>query len=228
MKNGGALIDALKSGEISSYPHYNPYIKEALLYPEILYTKQDLQKNKASFLSNQSKGNFILEIGCYLGKTVLELATLNPNLSVLGLDITYKRVVKTARKIHSQKLNNAYVSICDGLYLCQKLLPQNYLMGVCIFFPDPWPKSHHEKHRLLNKEFVDSVFDVIKPGGFFWLKTDQEDYFQQASYLLKEKGFRLNTEKFPEGLTENKYETEFQKMFTQKSIPFYEGIYFKN
>ncbi len=226
MKNTGTLIDNLKSGDQLAYRHHNPYIAEALSYSEILFTKKELTASKG-ILQKAIDSNLIVEIGCYYGKTVCEIAVHNPQKSVLGIDITYKRAVKSARKIKRHNYRNAQIALCDGLSLCQRILPPNSIAGICVFFPDPWSKDKDEKKRLFNKEFVEAVFTVLKPNGFLWVKTDQKDYMENVQFLLNERGFILTKQKTPLSLNEAPYETEFQKLFTKKDVPFYQGIYLK-
>jgi tRNA (guanine-N7-)-methyltransferase len=33
-----------------------------------------------------------------------------------------------------------------------------------IFFPDPWPKDRHRKHRLLQAEFLKNLYNITKVG----------------------------------------------------------------
>ena len=48
-----------------------------------------------------------------------------------------------------------------------------------IYFPDPWPKRKHRRHRLINERFPVLARQALAPGGTVYLRTDDEDYFQQ-------------------------------------------------
>ena len=45
-----------------------------------------------------------------------------------------------------------------------------------IFHPDPWPKRKHHKRRLLNESFIENVHKALKKGGWFYIKTDWQEY----------------------------------------------------
>lgn len=225
MKRVGGLIDALKNGIPLKHRHSNPYLAEALTHSDILFTQNELQEKPETLKKFHS--NLIIEIGCYFGKTTTEIAQYNKEFSVLGLDITYKRVVKTARRIKKNYLNNACVALCEGYFLLNNFLEDESVTGICVFFPDPWLKPREQKNRLLNHDFSALLFKKIKSGGFFWLKTDQQEYFSQAEFHLLTNGFILHDKCPPECLYPGKYETEFQKMFTEKNVPFFEGVFLK-
>ena len=53
-----------------------------------------------------------------------------------------------------------------------------------VYFPDPWPKQKHRKNRLINAEFAGSMARAMTPGGFIFLRTDDEDYFNQMQEVF--------------------------------------------
>ena len=78
-----------------------------------LFTQNELAEKFPTLFNDMSKP-FVLEIGCYMGKNVVELAIQNPEINFLGIDITYKRVVKAARKLKKQFIDNGKIAICEG------------------------------------------------------------------------------------------------------------------
>ena len=185
------------------------------------------RSDKINHLFIDNEKPLIVEIGCYQGKTLIEMSSLNQTYNFLGLDITYKRVVKTARKIKREMLTNSHVAACDGRYLFEHVLADESILGLCVFFPDPWPKDRHEKNRLLNKEMVELIYRKLKPNGFFWFKTDHGLYYEAVHHKLLERGFHVSTGKQPSCLTNAPYETNFQKLFTEKKTPYFDKVYLK-
>ncbi len=47
---------------------------------------------------------------------------------------------------------------------------------VYILFPDPWPKTRHWKRRLIQREFLDELARVLKPGAEVRFATDWAHY----------------------------------------------------
>lgn len=228
MKKVGTIIDNLRKGGKAPERHSNPYLNEVLNLDEYLYTAHEL-KEKSSIFANSSRP-LVLEIGCYMGKNVLEIAQQNPHLNILGIDITYKRVVKAAKKLKNFNIPNAKIAICDARMLFTEIIPDQSLHGVCIFFPDPWPKDKHEKNRLLSIQFIENLLKKLTPNGFLWFKTDHKLYFEETNKLLLNLGFEhdLNNTLQPSSILGGPYETAFQKIFTQKGVPFFQSIYLKS
>lgn len=231
MRKLGTLIDTLKQGGHLPGRHENPYLQEALHLNHFLYTQQELETAEKNALAQCAATHpVVLEIGCYMGKTIVEMAQANPDTFFFGIDITYKRVVKTARKIKNLGLPNAKIAICEGKTFLNRCVPNGSLAGVCVFFPDPWIKDKAGKHRLLSAEFIETLTQKLSPNGFFWLKTDNEPYFQHADALFKQ--FRFHKQEShsdifprPESLQGGPYETVFQNIFASQNISFFEGIY---
>lgn len=227
MRNVGNIIEKLKSGDAIHERHFNPYLKEALAYEGILFTTAELQAQVRGLLGATPQKPAVIEIGCYLGKNLIEMANANPHINFLGLDITYKRVVKTARKIHRLGLKNAFVGICDGNTLLD-FIDDKSLHGVCVFFPDPWVKLKQQKHRLLSESFFEKIQTKLAPQGFFWFKTDHEGYFQDTTSLIKNYKLTQERNEPPETISGGPFVTMFEKMFKEKNLPTYEVTYFKS
>lgn len=48
--------------------------------------------------------------------------------------------------------------------------------SVYLNFPDPWPKSKHERRRIVTEAFISAVHGILKDGASFYLVTDDERY----------------------------------------------------
>src|SRR4051812_37966796 len=58
-----------------------------------------LSESLSESLSKNENTKLIVEIGCYKGRTLLELAQDNPDKLFLGFDITFKRIVTCSTRI---------------------------------------------------------------------------------------------------------------------------------
>ena len=56
--------------------------------------------------------------------------------------------------------------------------------AVHIYFPDPWPKKKHRRHRLIGDHFPALAREVLVAGGTVFLRTDDADYFQQMNEVF--------------------------------------------
>ncbi|MEN9808869.1 MAG: hypothetical protein RLZZ488_436 [Pseudomonadota bacterium] len=225
MRQAGSLVERMKRGEAAPDKHFNPYLHEALEYQNILFTGSDWAEKSTQVFSEPHKP-LLIEVGCYMGKNVLEFATHNPGWNVLGIDITYKRVVKTARKIRTLELNNAKIVINDARQALAAI-PDHSLAGVCVFFPDPWPKKKQLKNRLLQAPFLDLLRQKLRPAdGFFWFKTDSADYFECVQQTANELGWNESQpDVLPNGLEPLPYTTVFEALFISKNLPIYRRVF---
>jgi tRNA (guanine-N7-)-methyltransferase len=215
----------MKDGQVAPDKHFNPYLHEALEHEGILLTASEWQEGEASPFCDPQKP-LLIEVGCYMGKNVLEFAQNNPDWNVLGIDITYKRTVKAARKIKNLGLTNAKILISDArLALAQ--IPDESLSGLCVFFPDPWPKKKQKKNRLLQEPFLKLLAKKLSPqNGFFWFKTDSADYFESVQELIRaQKWSESAADVIPESLAPLPYTTVFEALFQGKSLPIYRRVY---
>ena len=224
MKTVGRLIERLKAGEGAPERHHNPYLSEAVSLAGVLYSSDELLAAFPRLFADDTKP-LLLEIGCYYGKNVLEFAAKNPGINVLGIDITYKRVVKSARRIHEGKLGNARIGICDARALMQ-VVPDASLAGICVFFPDPWPKTKHIKNRLLTAEFLAQMRAKLAPGGYFWFKTDSGRYFEEVMDVVDPAVWSVSDpDEVPAELFEGAYVTVFEQLFLAKELPIHRRVF---
>jgi tRNA (guanine-N(7)-)-methyltransferase len=217
----GIWLIRSREGVLCKKMPHNPYMLEAAKLQGLLYTIPELEREFPHIFENPALP-LVLEVGCYMGHTVMELAEHNPGINVLGLDIKYKRVVKSVRKIKRARLPNAKIAFCDLMDLLP-ILPEHSVYGMFIFFPDPWIKKRHEKHRYLKEYFFRLASSQLAKGGFIWLKTDQKKYFDEIIVMAKQYNFS-EINRLPDKITQREYRTLFENMFTEKKIPYYQVI----
>ena len=147
-----------------------------------------------------------------------------PIQGVLGVS-TFKRIVSTAIKAQERGHSNL-LSVLANANGIEKIFAPQELDGLVIFFPDPWIKKKSQaKNRLINESFSNKMYQLIRPGGFFWLKTDFQPYFESATEALNNAGFRPWQD--PKGLPSKIYTSSFESQFKQKGQPTYEGVWIK-
>ena len=217
----GSWLINLRAGETCVFDPTNEYLFEAVKLRGYLYTLPELEREFPGIFPEPARP-LVLEVGCYKGHNVIELAVNNPGINVLGLDIKYKRVVKSTKKIMKAKLTNAKIVMGDVMELLH-ILPDASLFGMFIFFPDPWIKEKYEKFRYLDESFFDLVTAKLKAEGFIWLKTDHKDYFDEITASARQYHFSIE-ENVPPPIVPRPYRTLFEDLFTRKKIPYYQVI----
>jgi tRNA (guanine-N7-)-methyltransferase len=121
----------------------------------------------------------ILEIGFGMGDTTAAIAAAHPEHDYLGVEVHTPGVGALLKQVEARGLTNVRVIEHDVQDVLDHQLPDEYLTGIHVFFPDPWPKARHHKRRLIQKHFVTKLLQKLRPGGYLHLATDWPDYADQ-------------------------------------------------
>jgi tRNA (guanine-N7-)-methyltransferase len=81
----------------------------------------------------------------------------------------------------------------DAVEVLEKMLAENVLDGIHIYFADPWHKKRHHKRRLIQSDFVKLLVSRLKPGGYIHLATDWHNYAEQMLLVLNAEPSLQNT-----------------------------------
>jgi len=126
----------------------------------------------------------ILEIGFGMGEGLAEIAAAHPENDYLGVEVHTPGVGALLKQLGERGLDNVRVIQHDAVEVLTHMLAPGSLVGVHIFFPDPWHKKRHNKRRLIQSPFVRLLTGRIAPGGYLHLATDWEDYALQMLEVL--------------------------------------------
>jgi tRNA (guanine-N7-)-methyltransferase len=116
-----------------------------------------------------------LEIGFGGGEHLAGQAARNPDVLLLGAEPFLNGVASALRHIQEAGVTNVRLHAGDVRELTQAL-PDASVSRVFILFPDPWPKTRHQKRRLVQEDFVTELARVLKPEGRLRFATDWADY----------------------------------------------------
>lgn len=126
----------------------------------------------------------ILEIGFGMGDATHQIASKNPQKGYLAVEVHTPGVGKLLNRIEKGGLENIRIIEYDACEVVEKMILPESLSGIHIFFPDPWPKKKHHKRRLIKEPFVTELAKRLKPGGYFYVATDWENYAEQVLQVL--------------------------------------------
>ncbi len=136
-----------------------------------------------------------LEIGFGAGEHLTGQAARRPQTLFLGAEPFLNGVGQTLAKIEDLGLRNVRLHAGDVREILPRL-PDFVLDRVFILFPDPWPKTRHQKRRLIQPAFISDLTRVVRPGGKVRLATDWADYADQfLSVLIRSGGFIWTAER---------------------------------
>jgi tRNA (guanine-N7-)-methyltransferase len=163
-----------------------------------------------------------VELGCGDASFLVKYARRNPDQNFIGVERLLGRIQKLDRKGRRAGLANLRGVRIESAYFMQYLLPPHAASVLHIYFPDPWPKKKHRRHRLINEVFPTLARVALVPGGVVYLRTDDTDYFGQMTEVFgaSQEFQRVET---PAELAE--VLTDFEREFNAQGIPTLRAAY---
>jgi len=125
-----------------------------------------------------------VELGCGDASFLAEYAHRHPETNFIGVERLLGRIKKLDRKGRRAGLTNLRGVRIESAYFLQYLLPAHSAGALHIYFPDPWPKKKHHRHRLINPEFSALARQALAADGVVYLRTDDRDYFAQMTEVF--------------------------------------------
>ena len=164
-----------------------------------------------------------LEIGPGSGDFFAFIATNNKDRLFIAVELKYKPLIQTTRKIKEKTCLNAK-TIRYNAQMLGDIFASEELNNIYIHFPDPWPKKRHHKHRLIKPDFIKVLYQLQKNDSFIEIKTDHREYFQEIYTVFKNSPYR--EVEFSDNLHKSKsppkeFITHFEKIFIRKNQAIY-------
>ena len=146
--------------KIKSYAIRSTRMRESMknIYEEY-YDRYCIQYEEKNILFKKyfAQDKIIVEIGFGMGDATIEIAEKNRDVGYIAIDVHRPGIAKILREINNKKLENIRVIEHDAVEVFEKMIRDNSLDGIHVFFPDPWPKKRHNKRRLIKDEFISLI-----------------------------------------------------------------------
>ncbi len=203
----------------------NPYVdrlKELDSYIIPCYYNK-IEDSEKDFLGKKLDlfNNIIVEICSGSGMHLLELARKNPNSIVIGFELRFKRIFMTAKKASKENLKNIVLIRNDARNLNFWMKKQS-INKLFLNFPDPWSKSKWEKHRIVSRDFLETLSALLVKNGEFLYKTDHTERFLESAKIIQDnKNFNIveyTNDLYNSPYIENNIKTEFEGLFTSQGL----------
>jgi tRNA (guanine-N7-)-methyltransferase len=120
-----------------------------------------------------------VELGSGDGSFLARWAAMHPERNFLGVERLLGRLRKLDRKAQRAGLANVRLLRIEAGYFLEYLLPPASVQALHVYFPDPWPKRKHRRHRLVNERFPALAARALASHGVVYLRTDDANYFAQ-------------------------------------------------
>jgi tRNA (guanine-N7-)-methyltransferase len=164
--------------------NYNKYMLQLLEYPEcIIYDKDIMDENRGKWNNIFGNNNDIcLEIGSGSGNFIKELAFNNKDKNYICLELRFKRLILSVKKIKKNESTNVRFLRRRGEEI-ELFLGMNEISDIYINFPDPWEEN--ERNRIIKKSFFASLDVILKKGGRIFFKSDHDKYYNDILQLVE-------------------------------------------
>jgi tRNA (guanine-N7-)-methyltransferase len=125
----------------------------------------------------------VVDVGFGRGELLLALARSEPGCAYLGIEYSWKRVLKMARRLAKTEIDNVRLVAASAEEGVAELAPGS-VAGFWVNFPDPWPKKRHHKRRIVQAPFAALAARRLAPGGYLHAATDWPEYADRINEVL--------------------------------------------
>ena len=125
-----------------------------------------------------------VEVGSGKGLFLNSAAKQNPAHNFLGVEIAAKYARHAAAKLAKNGHKNAVMLSGDAQRLFVEFLPDQSLVAVHVYFPDPWWKKRHHKRRVMNERFIGEIHRTLNLGGSLHFWTDVRERYDEILELI--------------------------------------------
>lgn len=130
-----------------------------------------------------------VELGAGRGDFIIARAAAFPERNFLAVEMAGTIAQLMAIRAGRAGLENLRVARMDARPLVNLMLPDASVAAYHIYFPDPWPKERHVKHRLFAPAFAAGLRRTLRPGAPLYVATDVADYAAAIFAMLGAAGF---------------------------------------
>lgn len=162
----------------------------------------------------------VLELACGKGEYTVNLAQMFPEKNFIGIDYKGNRIWRGAKTAIEENITNVGFLRIQIENLVD-YFGENEIDEIWITFPDPQPQISREKKRLTSLRFINLYKQMLKPGGFINLKTDNDGLHAYTAEKIEELGLKLHIK--TEDLYHSPYADEVLNIKT-----YYEKKYLKD
>lgn len=125
-----------------------------------------------------------VDVGCGVGRYILEQGARFPHRAFLGVDKGVRRSQVLMARIQEVACPNVFgVHTNATPFLCQ--MPDGILDEITIFYPNPWWPRKHRLKRWAYHPLLVKLCGLLKPGGHLLLCSNELDYLSEWLFAME-------------------------------------------
>lgn len=163
-----------------------------------------------------------VEIGTGSGMHFAHHAKKHLDRCLVGLELKYKPLIQTIRR--AKLAGGVHNAICRyHAFNLDLLFAEGEINNVYIHCPDPWVTPRKPRNRVVNRDILNHIYKMQRPGSFIEFKTDSREYFLWSLDEIKETPYKIEFQTlnlYAENniYKENNFQTSFEKIFVNQGI----------
>ncbi len=125
----------------------------------------------------------VLDIGFGGGEGLIDMASSRPGECIIGAEVHTPGVAKVVDAIEANGWQHVRIVEDDVLDFLPRLAPES-LVGIRIWFPDPWLKNKQRHRRIVRDDVVRALTDRLMVGGTLHVATDIAEYARHSGEVV--------------------------------------------
>ena len=149
------------------------------LDPEVLGEKVDFD------LIFGRPGPVHVEIGCGKGSFLLSQSLHSPHINFLGIEWARKYCRFCVDRFGRRGIGNVRMIRADAADFVSRFIHDSSVACFHVYFPDPWPKTRHQKRRFLSDSNIPNLYRCLNSDGTIRFVTDDAKYNEATVALIQ-------------------------------------------
>jgi tRNA (guanine-N7-)-methyltransferase len=125
-----------------------------------------------------------IDFGCGTGVLACDRARRFPHVNFLGIDLSQKPLYCAIREAAASSLENIRF-IRGNFFMMLPLLRPQAVTAAYYLLPNPPRDYHLERANARRRNFLQSLYDALVPGGRFFFATDSDAFFGCMQSIMK-------------------------------------------